>query len=104
TSPASVYATLPQFSHRSLRSFDEDDIRFVPGPIEEHLAAVRRHIEIPDRETTAKRRELPLAPRLEIVHPELLVRHISLHRHHRVASAEKHHVARSAAQDEVRHR
>src|SRR5436190_502772 len=60
----------------SLRSFDEDDIRFVPGPIEEQLAAVRGNIEITDRKTAAERRELPLASSLEIAHPELLVGHI----------------------------
>src|SRR6266545_1660155 len=89
---------------RSLRSFDEDDIRFVPGPIEQQLAAVRGNIEITNRKTAAQRRELPLASGLEIAHPKLLVGHIPLQRHQRTVSAEKRDASRAATQDEFRQR
>jgi len=88
----------------SLRSFDEDDIRFVPGPIEEQLAAVRGNIEITDRKTAAERRELPLASSLEITDPELLVGDIPLQHHQRIIPAEKRDASRAANQDELRQR
>lgn len=56
---------------RSLRSFDEDDIRFVPGPIEEQRAAVRGNIEVTDRKTAAERRELPVASGLNRRRPRV---------------------------------
>jgi len=93
-----------QVTFGSLRWFDEDDVRFVPRPIEEQLAAIRGNIEITDRELAAERRQLPLVSSLEIADPQLLVGDVSLQRHQCIVSTEKRDASRPSTQDEFRQR